>query len=266
MKAARHSQPTVLSSTELPKVVTDNKRTTQFPVHPLHAHLSRSSESLNCFTRNRAQPSGLKTAPTKGTSVDYVPTPDVTLGVCHLRVPSTKWDREDVKRISQWKRVDPSLWKGILTDYRDTAQRMFKLLTIWCQEYNGRRKGLVTALRSLHLDKLADQVEHKKYASSPVTHSVVTSSSNPHQALEHSVSITALPHKVYSYQQQDLEKRRCSVPVVLQRQMTQNTLKSLLQLRKDNDVTTSSSSVASSSSPMASSLVTSSGACSHENN
>ena len=173
-------------------MVTDNKRTTQFPVHPLHAHLSRSSESLNCFTRNRAQPSGLKTAPTKGTSVDYVPTPDVTLGVCHLRVPSTKWDREDVKRISQWKSephimswtdkvehweleivagqmksshcyfhlflgVDPSLWKGILTDYRDTAQRMFKLLTIWCQEYNGRRKGLVTALRSLHLDKLADQ-------------------------------------------------------------------------------------------------------------
>ena len=169
--------------------MTDNTRTAQLPVHPLHTHLSRSSESLNSFSCD-----GTRTAPTKGTSVNYVPTPDVSLGVCHLRVPSTKWEREDVKRISQWKSephitswkmldeveqweleivagqlksshcylhlflgVDTSHWKSILADYADTAQRMHKLLTIWRQQYNGRRKGLVTALRSLHLDQLADQ-------------------------------------------------------------------------------------------------------------
>jgi len=173
-------------------VVTDNKQTAQLPVHPLHAHLSRSSESLNCFRRDRAQPGYCRTAPTKGVSVDYVPTPDVTLGVSHLRVPSTKWEREDLKRISQWKSepqitswadeveqweleivasqlksshcyfhlflgVEASHWKGILTDYHATDQRMLKLLTIWHQKYDGRRKGLVSALHSLHLDELADQ-------------------------------------------------------------------------------------------------------------
>jgi len=70
------------------------------------------------------------------------------------------------------------------------------------------------------------RVKHKKYTSSPVTQSVVTSSNTQHRPLEHSVSTTALTHKVFSYQQ-DLEKRRSSIPVVLQRQMTQNTLKSL---------------------------------------
>jgi len=172
-------------------VVTDNTRTAQLPVG-LHPHLSRSSESLNCFTLDRAQPNGRRTAPTKGVSVGYVPTPDVALGVCHLRVPSTKWDREDVKRISQWKSephitswmdeveqweleiiasqlksshcyfhlflgVETSHWKKILTDYQSNDQRMLKLLTIWRQSYNGKRKGLVTALYSLHLNQLADQ-------------------------------------------------------------------------------------------------------------
>lgn len=75
--------------------------------HSRH-YISRSTDCL-CSARDedrRVLP------PSRGSSVRYVPAPDITLNDCMLRVPSSPWNRGcHGKQLSQWK-SDPHIPGG----------------------------------------------------------------------------------------------------------------------------------------------------------
>lgn len=147
-----------------------------------------------------------------------------------------QWEVELVARrvhtqhcyLHMFLKVEPRVWEDIKIKHRKFSERMLQLLLAWQQQNGGQadRQQLVTALYSAHLNDLADQVKEKKYVTShskhpPLGHAV----SNP-------VTTSSGSEQDYLYQN---EKRRSSAPV-LQRQMTQNTLKSLLQLRRGSTI------------------------------
>lgn len=252
-------EPACRDTTELNTALTDKLPQ---PLHYSRHYISRSTDCL-CSARDtdkRIIP------PTRGNSVRYEPVPDIKLHDCTLRVPSPFQSKScQGQSLSQWKsdphiptamtdtleqweieliaksvnshhcylhlflKVNPAIWDDIKLKYSKFSERMLQLLLAWQQQNGGKadRQELVTALNCGHLNELADQVKEKNYTKSHSKHA-------PLQQVKSNVyPITSSgSDQPYSYQG---EKRRGSAPV-LQRQMTQNTLRSLLQLKRGSTI------------------------------